>query len=203
MNERRGSANRSRDQRGVDPQPGNQPADRDPSPAGSAQPLLDALEIPLLAQAPGKSHEAAVADRPRPAVADQRARDAGDQRQRDERVGIQPPGCDEQTGDQQGQLAGGERQRDARLLGEQQRGEQRESNRAVQTRQKVHRPIIHPGSACCRSAIGPQPRRSATVAADRDRRRRGWRGSERGDDRAPPRQTRPRRGPRRPRQIPT
>ena len=80
------SADRARDQRGVDAEPRDQPADRDPSPSGGAKPLLDALEVALLAQTPGKAPEAAVADGPRPAVADQRAGDTGDQRQRDERV---------------------------------------------------------------------------------------------------------------------
>ena len=63
--------------------------------------------------------------------------------------GIQPAGGDEQTGHQQDQLARGEGQRDARLLGEEQRREQRQSDRSVQPRQEVHRPIIHPGSARC------------------------------------------------------
>ena len=142
MNDCRRTLDSTRDQRGVDAQAWDQPADRDPSPSRRAKPCLDALEVALLAQAPGQPSETSITDGASPAVADQRPGDAGDERQRYERIRIEPAGCDEQARNQEHQLPRGERQRDACLLGEEQRGEQRQRNHPVQPRKKRHRRII-------------------------------------------------------------
>ncbi len=126
------------DQGRVDAQPRDQPGHRQAHPAGRPDPRRDPLQGALPMEPPGHGLQPSVPERPRPVVADQRAAGAGDHRHRGKDPRIEAAGTDQETGGEQGQLARREGKRDARLLGEEQPGQQGKGHGPMQALKEIH-----------------------------------------------------------------
>ena len=135
-------AQRSGDQRRVDAQSGDQPAQRHPHPPGRPHPSRHPLEVALLVKPLSQRGQSVLPDQSRPAVSHDRAGHAGKHGQGDEHQRIEAARGDEESGGEEHDLPRRKRERDPGLFGEEEATEQHDGDNTVQALEKVQGVVL-------------------------------------------------------------